>query len=324
MVRPQATVVVVPRERFSFASASLESIFENTSPPFELVYVDGASPPRLRRYLEAQARQRSFRLIRTEHYLSPNRARNLGVRDVTTQYVVFVDNDVIVSPGWLDALVECAEQTGASVVGPLYYAGRPGSQSIHMAGGIAHIEEKNGKRVLHERHHLAGHVRAAEQLLTRPCELVEFHCVLVRTGVFEQLGPLDENLLSALEHVDLCLAVRERGGSVYFEPKSVITYVPPPPLSLSDYPYFMLRWSDAWNEATVQHFRAKWRLEADDETLERMNEWLRKHRRIYFARAWDALCPVVGWRRANMLERVLNRCMVKLLEARGLGSTQAA
>ena len=78
MVRPQATVVVVPRERFSFASASLESIFENTSPPFELVYVDGASPPRLRRYLEAQARQRSFRLIRTEHYLSPNRARNLG------------------------------------------------------------------------------------------------------------------------------------------------------------------------------------------------------------------------------------------------------
>jgi GT2 family glycosyltransferase len=156
MITPPVTIAVVPRERFSYTRPSLESIFENTPPPFELVYVDGGSPPSVSRYLEAQARQRRFRLVRTDHYLSPNRARNLALHHVTSKYVVFVDNDVLVSPGWLDALVECAEQTDAAVVGPVYFIGQPGSRKIHMAGGIAHIEESNGRRVFRESHHLTG------------------------------------------------------------------------------------------------------------------------------------------------------------------------
>jgi len=36
-----------------------------------------------------------------------------------------VDNDVIVSPGWLEALVACAGETGATVVSPLICQGTP-------------------------------------------------------------------------------------------------------------------------------------------------------------------------------------------------------
>lgn len=39
-----ATIVIVPRERFSAARRSLESIYEHTEPPFEFVYVVGAPP----------------------------------------------------------------------------------------------------------------------------------------------------------------------------------------------------------------------------------------------------------------------------------------
>jgi len=31
--------------------------------------------------------------------LAPNEARNMGVGEVTTRYVVFIDNDVLVTPG---------------------------------------------------------------------------------------------------------------------------------------------------------------------------------------------------------------------------------
>src|SRR5262249_24309080 len=47
---PDVTIVVVPRERFSFARASLEALYRHTDPPFHLVYVDGGSPRRVRRY----------------------------------------------------------------------------------------------------------------------------------------------------------------------------------------------------------------------------------------------------------------------------------
>lgn len=155
------TVAVVPRERFSYTRPSLENIYQNTPPPFDLLYVDGGSPAPVRRYLEAESRKRGFHLIRTNHYLSPNQARNLAVQHITTKYAVFVDNDVLVNPGWLDALVGCAERSGAAVVGPLIYAGKPGSEIIHMAGGIAHIDTVNGKRVLREKHQFAGKPLAA-------------------------------------------------------------------------------------------------------------------------------------------------------------------
>jgi len=40
---PQVTIVVVPRERFSLAARSLQSIYEQSDVPFRLVYVDGGS-----------------------------------------------------------------------------------------------------------------------------------------------------------------------------------------------------------------------------------------------------------------------------------------
>lgn len=44
MVEPEVTIVVSPRERFSYTRESLESIYEHTKAPFKLVYVDGGSP----------------------------------------------------------------------------------------------------------------------------------------------------------------------------------------------------------------------------------------------------------------------------------------
>ncbi len=120
MTEPDVTVVVVPRERFSLARRALECLLSETTCPFKLVYVDGASPLAVRGYLEAQARSRGFRLLRSEHHLSPTEARNLGLREVAgTRYVVFIDNDVLVRAGWLEALVGCAEETGAWLVGPM-------------------------------------------------------------------------------------------------------------------------------------------------------------------------------------------------------------
>ena len=67
---PLVTIVVVPRERFSCARASLESIYEHTTIPFELVYVDGNSPKDVYQYLKAKSQEKQFKLVRNlETYL---------------------------------------------------------------------------------------------------------------------------------------------------------------------------------------------------------------------------------------------------------------
>lgn len=134
MTEPQVTIVFVPRERFSCTRESLESIYEYTEIPFKLIYVDGNSPAKVRQYLQDQAHLKDFQIIRTDYYLSPNQARNLGLAQVATKYVVFIDNDVIVSPGWLKNLVQCAEETQATVVGPLMCQNQPLHEIVHFAG----------------------------------------------------------------------------------------------------------------------------------------------------------------------------------------------
>src|SRR5690606_3710530 len=137
---PRVTVAVVPRERFSVALRSLESLYANTSEPFELVYVDGNSPRDVRDGLRQQARERGFTLVRTERYLSPTQARNIALQRVQTPYVLFVDNDVFFADGWLTRLLDCAEDTGAWVVGPLPFEGELADARIHNAGGFCRFE----------------------------------------------------------------------------------------------------------------------------------------------------------------------------------------
>jgi GT2 family glycosyltransferase len=265
MEDPEVTIVVVPRERFSYTERSLQSIYEHTAFPFRLVYVSAGAPSHVRQFLARESAQKNFQLVSTDYCLAPNEARNLGLREVKTRYVVFMDNDALVTPGWLEALVRCAEETDAWVVGPLYLIGEIeianiGRAFIHMAGGAAHIEEEHGRRILYDEHLLAdlqlGDQRS--QITRGPRDYVEFHCMLVRTDVFARLGRLDERLLSVNEHMDFCFEVRKAGGSVYMEPEALTSYVPPPRgCDWRDLPFFMLRWSDAWNQASASHFNQK-------------------------------------------------------------------
>ena len=223
---PRATVAFVPREQFSTTERCLETLIKRTAEPFELVVVDGGSPPNVRQYLQAAASKHGFTLVRSEEFLTPNQARNLALPHVQTKHVVFVDNDVLVSPGWLTALVDCAERTGAWVVGPLYFEFEPEGKRIHMFGGEVDIKEDRGEKTYVETHFHAHELISDVdvELRSEPTELVEFHTVLIQMSVFERLGPLDEGLLSNSEHGDLCLSVREAGGEIWLEPASQITY----------------------------------------------------------------------------------------------------
>ena len=146
MKAQDVTVVVVPRDHFSDTKESLESILASTPADCALIYIDGGSPPAVASYLRKQSTARGFTLVRYNHYLTPNQARNRGATRATTRYIVFVDNDVVVAPGWLAPLVECADATGAAVVGPLTYEGRPLHRILHFSGGDTRIDvrQENG------------------------------------------------------------------------------------------------------------------------------------------------------------------------------------
>lgn len=306
-MQPSVTLLVVPREQFSKTARSLESIYAHTSAPVSLVYVDGNSPPPIRRYLERQSQHLGFLLLREERYLAANEARMIGLPYCTGEYVVFLDNDVEVTPGWLEPLLQCAQETGAPVVGPMYYLGDPRDRIIHTAGAEMAIVERNGTRSLHEKHRLGNRPASeARDLGREPIDLVEFHCMLARRDAVDEAG-IDAGLLSFLDHNDFCLAVKNAGYDIYIEPKSIVSHLTPPPIAVSDLPYFVRRWSNAWIDASVEHFARKHRLPIDDDGLRSHYRFRDSHRLRLIARFRKALERTLGWRAVALLDRFVNR-----------------
>lgn len=290
------TIIVVPRERYQFACESLESLYENTTFPFNLIYVDNNSPNRLRQYLEVQAQAKDFKLVHSDRYLSPNQARNLGLTHVNCKYVVFVDNDVIFAPNWLTALVDCTEATGATVVGSLVCQYQPFHEIVHCAGGeymsakeyaeftqgLPHPSDLFKWKIEEKTPYQNQRIEEVSDRLKRePTGFVEFHSMLVRTEIFDRIGFLDEKFACTKEYLDFAMSVVQAGGTIYLEPTSIVTFrthPPAPTLNWSDLPYFMLRWSDAWELTNLQHFQQKWNLD-ESAYFQRRYKKLGKRRR---------------------------------------------
>lgn len=301
---PQTTILITTREQFSHIRKNLESIYAHTPQPFDLIYVNSGAPPSVSTYLKQQAREKGFQFIEFSHHVHQNYARNVGLKWVKTPYVMFLDNDVEVTPGWLKPLLTCAEETGAWIVGPLVLLGPPEDQIIHFAGGEAGIKEVGEQRIYHSHmQYCTWPVSAVPVPLRRQETInVEFHGMLVRKSALDQIGGLDEKIYSTSDHFDIGLEVNQRGGKVIFEPASVIAYHPPLNLDKDEREIFRTRWSEAWNQATLDHFYSKWGLTPNL----KKQEWIRKHRRKWLFPIFNRVERMAGKRGRNLVEKLIS------------------
>lgn len=291
------SIVVTPRESFAHTEAALESLLA-TVPDARLVYVDGNSPPWIARYLRERARSVRFELVRCERFLTQNEARNIALRHLgPSEFVLFVDNDVIFRAGWLERLAACAAETGAGIVVPLICFGEPAFETIHFYSGVARIDRgTNGNTLAIEHPHAGSPLADVAPTLERTwCSMVESHCMLVRTTLLRELGDFDEGLRSANDHVDLSLLAGAAGATMCVEPTALVNQLLPLtlPRGWSDLPFFLRRWSDAWNRPSIEHFRSKWDLRADDPSLAADYRWLRKRWQHVFVPLARPFVPIL-------------------------------
>jgi GT2 family glycosyltransferase len=268
--RPAVSIVVVPRDHFSDALRSLETLLRNTPPPYELIYVDGGSPAYVARRLQAKADAGVLRLVRRDEYLGAAQARNLGVAEAHGRYLVFIDNDALVTPGWLDALVGRAESSGAWAVCPTYLIGEPELGLVHSIGTQLRLTGPPGARRYEKtrEHTTARLADVAPALAATPTTYIELHCVLITAAAVDALGGFDEGFGAMFDHDDIALRIAELGGTIWFEPTAVVSYVsiarrPPEvgrigsPWRPSDLPFFVRAWAEAPNARSRAHFARK-------------------------------------------------------------------
>jgi glycosyltransferase involved in cell wall biosynthesis len=103
----RVTVVIPTRGRAAYLEVTLDSLNrQRTGIPHELLVVDDGATDATPEVAE----RLGARLIRHGERRSLNAARNTGLREADADLIAFVDDDVLVPPGWLDALVEGADR----------------------------------------------------------------------------------------------------------------------------------------------------------------------------------------------------------------------
>jgi glycosyltransferase involved in cell wall biosynthesis len=96
------TVVVPTSGRAGYLEVTLESLrAQSAAIPHELLVIDDGSSD-----ATAEVAERfGARVVRHGERRGLNAARNSGLREAAGDLIAFVDDDVLVPPGWLDALV---------------------------------------------------------------------------------------------------------------------------------------------------------------------------------------------------------------------------
>src|SRR2546425_5760284 len=109
MPDPAVTVVIPVYNRVTFTRQCLDRIERNTpaTPPYDVVVVDNGSTDGTREFFrDPQILDGRLSYHRNETNLGFAKANNIGARLARGEYLLFLNNDTLVQPRWLEEMVK--------------------------------------------------------------------------------------------------------------------------------------------------------------------------------------------------------------------------
>lgn len=261
-------VVIVVRDHYSSTQRSLSAVLATTPAPVKVVVVAGNMSCRRRTALLGSDPER-VRIVGPRCHLVPNVARSIGLTETTGRLVAFIDNDVVVEPGWFEELHRVWHQTRAAAVRPviLQRFGEHGETTVHESGGECSIGHgAKGRSLIDTHEHMHSPLAVTDELCDQPVGLLEFHCVLFDRMQLADLGGFDTTIESQGEHLDATLRIRNAGKSIWLASAAQATVEFARGVRPADFAMFLGRWSPMFNERSRRTFNAKWGITDPDDS----------------------------------------------------------
>lgn len=215
---PMISIVIPNKNHKEDLQKCIESIrLKSTYTNYEIIVVENNSDEdSIFAYYEELKSQDNIKVITYQGEFNYSKINNLGVKEAKGEYLLLLNNDIkIISPDWLEQMLMHAQRPEVGAVGAkLYYP----DNTIQHAGIVLGLGA----------HRSAGHSHYGmpkENLgymgrlcYTQDVTAVTGACLMVRKSVYEEVGGLDENFRVALNDVDFCLKLRQKGYLNIFTP----------------------------------------------------------------------------------------------------------
>jgi GT2 family glycosyltransferase len=188
-----------------FTIKALQSIREQTTEPYEVIVVDNGSGPETLKALDT-IDDPHVRII----YNATNRGfaggNNDGIAHARGDYVILLNNDVIVTPGWADGLVDAFRRL------PGLGISAPRSNKVAGDQQLASVQYRDESEMnafaLQRRREFGGKGYITDRAIG--------FCWCISREVLDQVGALDERYaFGNFEDDDYCMRVRAAGYWIY-------------------------------------------------------------------------------------------------------------
>ncbi|MGD9947273.1 MAG: glycosyltransferase [Desulfobulbus sp.] len=203
---PRVSVIVVTYNNLDLTKECLNSLESGSDyEPMEIIVVDNASSDDTPTFLNQWVTEKQGRkLILNQENKGFAAANNQGLLAAEGEYLVLLNNDTYVTPGWIKTLYRHLERDATiGLIGPVTNnIGNEAKIDIHYQN----MSEMRTAAAAYTRRHIG-------QLF--PLRTAAFFCVMLSRTTYELVGPLDEAFgRGFFEDDDYCRRVEQCGLSV--------------------------------------------------------------------------------------------------------------
>jgi GT2 family glycosyltransferase len=233
----------------------IDSIMERTTyNNYEIIIIENNSEDNETfEYYKTLEKQNNITVVTYKGEFNYSKINNFGAKFAKGKYLLLLNNDTqVITMNWLEDMLMYAQRPDVGAVGAkLYYA----DKTIQHAGVVIGLGA----------HRTAGHIHyrvgsdnlgyMGKLCYAQNVSAVTGACLMVKKSLYDELGGLEESFKVALNDVDFCLRIREKGLLNVFTPFAELYHFE----SAS-------RGSDIVDEAKAkryeeeaEHFRDRWK-----------------------------------------------------------------
>ena len=184
------SIVTLHLQRKEHTERFIRQLYQRTEQEFELVVVSQESDAETVAWLtQLQQEQHHFKVLWNEQNIGTAAGRNLGIRASSGEQVIVIDNDVEVTDGWLQPLIDTADkQKSIAAVGALILSAQGDVQ--YCSRYVVEYFEKTDQHSIGL--HIDCKLKADSPEVGSECEVPWYPttCLLIKKSAFEESGGL--------------------------------------------------------------------------------------------------------------------------------------
>ena len=213
--KPLVSIIVLTYNKAALLLECLQSVVNHTHDSYEIIIADNASNDLTNELLD---RIENAIVLRNSENLDFIRGNNAASKHAHGKYLLFLNHDTSVLPGWCDELSQLMESRND--------VGAVGAKLIHMDGRLQEsgcVVRKDGSTWGYGRSH--ANPNACEFNHVREVDFCSGAALMVRADLFRTLNGFDERYNPAyFEDVDLCMSIKRLGYKVLIQPHAAVLH----------------------------------------------------------------------------------------------------